>query len=106
MTCEVGRYINRERVIELLSQLVEIHSPYLRENEIMDFTYNWFKRRDLPAEYHAYQEKKVLNYKGKNVVGSLKGKGKGPKILLNGHMDTVEICGGWTKDPLKATLRR
>jgi len=97
-------YINRENVIELLTNLVKMYSPYFREEKIMDYAYNWFKERSLPAEYHKYYENKVTNYKGTNVIGRIKGKGKGPVVLLNGHLDTVEICEGWTKDPLGAEI--
>ena len=27
-----------------------------------------------------------------------------PVILLNGHLDTVEVCKGWTKEPFKPTV--
>ncbi|MBA1336707.1 MAG: Acetylornithine deacetylase [Firmicutes bacterium] len=104
MTVRADRYINRDRVIELLTQLVEIYSPYFREKEIMEFAYNWFRERDIPAEYHRYYEKRITNFNGINVVGRIKGNEKGPRILLNGHMDTVEICESWTKNPLKATI--
>jgi len=104
MTNKADRYINRDNVIQLLSQMIEIHSPYFQEKEIMDFTYHWFRKRGLPAEYHRYEEKRITNYNGVNVVGRIKGSKEGHRILLNGHMDTVNICEGWTKDPLKATI--
>lgn len=104
MTVRADRYINRGRVIELLTQLVGIYSPYFHEEEIMEFAYGWFRERDIPVEYHRYHEKRITNYNGINVVGRIKGNEKGPRILLNGHMDTVEVCDGWTKNPLKATI--
>jgi len=97
-------YINYERVVDLLSNLVKIYSPFFREDEVMEFVYNWFRTRDLPAEIHNFHEDKITDFKGKNVIGSLKGKDEGPKVLLNGHLDTVEICEGWTRDPLSAEI--
>ncbi len=70
----------------------------------MDFVYDWFKKRKLPAYYHQFHETKVTNFQGTNVIGNLKGDIEGIKILLNGHLDTVEICDGWTKDPLVAEI--
>lgn len=70
----------------------------------MDYVYNWFKNKGLPVGYHSFHEDKILDYKGTNVVGRVKGRRKGPVIMLNGHLDTVEICEGWTKNPLKATI--
>lgn len=94
----------KEDVVNLLSNLIEIYSPYFKEEQVMDFVYNWFDERKIPVKYHKYVEEKVTNFKGVNVVGNIKGKEEGPKILLNGHLDTVTITQGWTKEPLKATI--
>jgi acetylornithine deacetylase len=51
---------------------------------------------------------KVLNYKNRpNVVGRLKGSGKGRSIILNGHIDviTVEPKENWTVDPFGAQVK-
>ena len=39
-----------------------------------------------------------------NVVGRLEGKGAGPTLLLNGHLDTVGVAG-MSVDPFGAELR-
>lgn len=100
----VDDYLNLERTTQLLSDLVRIYSPYFQEDTVMEFAYDWLKNRNLEPFYHRYHEKKVTNYKGTNVIGRLKGNHEGPHILLNGHLDTVEICEGWTKDPLGAEV--
>jgi len=94
-----------KNVIELLSELVSIYSPYFREEEIMKYIFNWFKSRSIPAELHSYSDHKILKYDGTNVVGRLKGNRPGPVILLNGHADTVEKTLDWSTDPLKAHSR-
>ncbi|MBF8982760.1 M20/M25/M40 family metallo-hydrolase [Lutibacter sp. B2] len=104
MNEKVKDYINRDRIIELLTKMVEIPSPYFHEEEIMNFTYSWLKERDLNSEFHRYEENKITNFKGINIVGRLKGKEKGPCVLLNGHLDTVNICEGWKEEPLKGTI--
>lgn len=96
----VDDYLNLERTTQLVSDLVRIYSPYFQEDSVMEFAYDWLKNRNLEPFYHRYHEKKVTNFKGTNVIGRLKGDHEGPHILLNGHLDTVEICEGWTKDPL------
>lgn len=96
--------ISRENVVTLVSDLVKIYSPYFREEAVMSYAYEWLRERGLDAQYHRYHEKKVTNFRGTNVIGRLKGKDEGPKVLLNGHLDTVEICEGWTRDPLGATV--
>lgn len=97
-------FIDREKIENLTTKLINIHSPYFKEEEVMNYIYNWFKQRDIPAEYHRYTEDRILNYKGINIVGSLKGNSNGPKVLLNGHADTVDIVDGWTNDPLKPII--
>jgi len=49
----------------------------------------------------------VLNYKNRpNVVGTLKGRGGGRSLLLNGHIDnvTVEPQSDWSHDPFGAEV--
>ncbi|MBM3522672.1 MAG: M20/M25/M40 family metallo-hydrolase [Alphaproteobacteria bacterium] len=49
----------------------------------------------------------VLNYKDRpNVVGVIKGSGRGRSLILNGHIDTVTIepTGSWTRDPFGAEI--
>ncbi|MFW6026503.1 MAG: M20/M25/M40 family metallo-hydrolase, partial [Candidatus Woesearchaeota archaeon] len=105
MTAKVENFINRKRVEKLLANLIKIPSPFFREDEVMEYTYNWLKDKGLPAEYHKFHEKKVTDFEGTNVVGSLKSENEGPTVLLNGHLDTVEICEGWTREPLGAEIK-
>ncbi len=96
--------INRDRVIHLLSDLIQIYSPYFQEDEIMDYAYNWLSEHELLPDMHHYHEDKITGFRGKNVVGRLKGNKKGTKVLLNAHLDTVNICKGWNRDPLKPNI--
>ncbi|MFW5986514.1 MAG: M20 family peptidase, partial [Halanaerobiales bacterium] len=84
--------------------MVGIYSPYFREEEIMNFVYNWLQDKGLSVQYHRYQEKKITGFEGVNVVGSIKGREGGKTVLLNGHLDTVEICEGWERDPLAGEI--
>jgi len=101
---DVKEIINLERATSLLKDLVSIESPYFHEDEIMKFVYAWLEKAGLPATFHRYHEKKITNFKGLNVVGELKGQQDGPTIVLNGHLDTVDLCDGWTKDPYKGII--
>lgn len=94
----------RGKIVKLLSELIEIYSPYFEEGLIMEFAYNWLKEKGIPVRYHKYKEDKVTMFHGTNVVGNIKGKEDGLRILLNGHLDTVTLSRGWTKEPLKATI--
>ncbi|WP_297508525.1 M20/M25/M40 family metallo-hydrolase [Thermococcus sp.] len=76
---------------ELLKALVSIESPFGNEGKISDFIAaileeNGFDVERVPVEGF-----------GDDIVSYLKG--KGPTVVLNGHMDTVHISGGWTRNP-------
>lgn len=95
--------IEREKAELLLGELIGIYSPYFEEENIMKFVYKWLEDRKLPADYHHYEDKVVTKFKGLNVIGELKQK-PGKKVLINCHLDTVRICEGWTKEPLKSEI--
>ena len=96
--------VNNIEVKELLQKLIKIESPYFKEEEAVKFSYEWLKSNGLPAELHHYEDKVMTNFKGINAIGELKGGKPGPTILLNGHIDTVDLCNGWTKDPYAAQV--
>ena len=96
--------INKDETIRLLKDLVEIESPYFKEDQIMEYTQKWLLKNDLYCGVHEYHEKKVTGFKGKNLVLKLEGNSQGPTICLNGHLDTVQLCNGWTRNP-KGELR-
>ena len=96
--------ISKESVGNLVSKLVSIPSSYFNEEAIMEYALGWLQDHKVPAEFHRFHEKKVYDYHGINVVGTLQGNRKGPHILLNGHLDTVKLCEGWTRDPYKTSM--
>lgn len=91
--------IQKAEVTALLQQLTAIKSEYFHEDEIMAFARDWLCRQGLPAQLHEYHEAKVTGFHGKNVVAVIDGGKPGPVICLNGHLDTVQLCGGWTRAP-------
>jgi len=102
-TASYGENITSE-VIILMKELISKPSPYFYEDEIMDFTYNWFIKNGMKAYIHEYYESKITNFKGKNVICEISGESDGPVICINGHMDTVSLCNGWSKDPYKGVV--
>lgn len=91
--------IEKEHTTKLLMNLVSIDSPYFEEDNVMDFVYEWFNQNNMEPFIHDYHEKKVTGFKGKNIVVNLEGKKSGPVICINGHLDTVKLCNGWTVNP-------
>lgn len=91
--------IEKDQTTKLLMDLVSIESPYFEEEKIMDFVYKWFQSNNIEAFIHEYHESKVTGFKGKNIIVNIEGKEDGPVICLNGHLDTVKLCNGWTVNP-------
>ncbi|MDW7667725.1 MAG: M20/M25/M40 family metallo-hydrolase [Bacillota bacterium] len=99
MTIKEETIINEESIISLVNDLVSIYSPYFKEKSVMTYVHNWLERNNIPVIYHSYEDKKVTKFEGINVIGSIDGGSDGPKVLLNGHLDTVQICQGWNTEP-------
>ena len=91
--------ITPSEVIKLMKELISIPSPYFHEDTIMDFAYLWFNKIGMKTFIHEYHESKITNFKGKNVICEISGDSYGPTICINGHMDTINLCNGWSKDP-------
>jgi succinyl-diaminopimelate desuccinylase len=87
-----------EDVISLLVDLVRIRSVCGDEARVANFILRWLKRNRVPAKLLLVKTKRP------NVVARLKGRKTGPRIMLNGHMDTVEAGHGWKHDPFGAEI--
>lgn len=95
---QVYKETTQLEAIKLMKQLISIPSSYFYEEAIMDFTYSWFIKNDMKPFIHEYHESKITDFKGKNVICEITGDSDGPVICINGHMDTVNLCNGWSKD--------
>ncbi|MDW7668879.1 MAG: ArgE/DapE family deacylase [Bacillota bacterium] len=105
MSQELDKLINRDETVELLKSLVSIYSPYFKEEEVMKFVHNWLEERDIDTKFFNYNDDKVTKFEGIDVIGEIKGSKKGPKVLLNGHLDTVTICEGWDTEPTEPVIK-
>jgi succinyl-diaminopimelate desuccinylase len=85
-------------VISLLRDLVRIPSVCGEESEIAAFIANWVRANDMRAELLEVKPNRP------DVLCRLSSGRVGPRILLNGHMDTVAPGGGWTHDPFGAEV--
>lgn len=95
--------IKREELTELVKQLVRIESPYYQEDAVMEYCFDWLTEAGFQPVIQKYSEDKVIGFQGKNLICRY-GTGNGPKICLNGHLDTVPLCQGWTKPPYEGTV--
>lgn len=96
--------ITMKRMEELLRALVSIESPYFHEEKAMDFAEQWLSEHNIPYEPHSYFEEKITGFHGRNVTGQIDSGKPGPVIFLGGHLDTVNLCSGWTKPPFEGVV--
>ncbi|KKN43392.1 hypothetical protein LCGC14_0703580 [marine sediment metagenome] len=107
---------NKDKLVRLIQDLVRIPSVSGKEENIQKFVYKTLTDLELNPEF-IYPDVETLKksvdyfettsftkfgYKNRpNVVGILKGTGKGRSICLNGHIDVVspEPIEQWIHDP-------
>jgi acetylornithine deacetylase/succinyl-diaminopimelate desuccinylase-like protein len=97
--------ISSESVTSLLRKLIAVPSRYFHEDKIAEFVRNWLQENDLEANEHRFHLQEPKKASGTNIIGSLKGTRPGPRVLLNGHYDTVELCQNWTEDPYQGSIK-
>ena len=76
----------------------ELEADGAGEAAIAELTAGWLRAWGLSVEVSEVAPSRC------NVVGRLKGKGVGPTLLLNGHLDTVGVSG-MSVDPFGAELK-
>lgn len=95
---------NTKTYINTLEALVNIKSEYFHEEEIFQYIYNRLVKKNIKVQIHEYHDEEITGFKGKNLIGRMGNPNEGPKILLNAHVDTVNLVSGWTYSPLKMTV--
>lgn len=91
--------INRERLIEIVTQLIGIPSVSGDELAIMQHVAGYFDGAGIEHVVTA------LDPERPNVIASI-GNGNGPVIAMNGHLDTVPVSDidRWKTDPFTGVL--
>ncbi len=83
--------------ISLLKELISIPSILGDTGEIEEFVATQLSNIAVP-------EFIPVPGKGRCVLASVGQDPDLPTILINGHLDTVEVCNGWTGDPFKPVV--
>jgi acetylornithine deacetylase/succinyl-diaminopimelate desuccinylase family protein len=100
---EVLRNLKEERILETLQSLVRIPSinPPGNEKPCSEFIKKLLESHGIEVELQ-----EVLPNRA-NVLARIEGKGGGPRLLLDGHMDVVPVPEGerWLCDPFSGELK-
>ena len=91
------RLIDDKEVLRLARDLIRVTSITKHEEAVSERIFTWLDEcglspRSVPVEGH-----------GPCVVAEV-GPRKAPAVVLNGHMDTVEVMNGWRHDPFGAAV--
>lgn len=93
----------QSELVAILSDLIALPSPYPPGTSVEIAAYT--AKRLKKAGYKVEVASKVKGVD--NVVARMKGKGKGPAIAFNAHVDTVGVGerANWKSDPYKALVK-
>lgn len=86
-------------IIDLTKQLISIPSQIGQTTEIENFIASYLGK--IPG---AEVELQTVPGHGNNIIARVIHDTSMPTILMNGHLDTVEICEGWENDPFQPVI--
>ena len=86
-------------IIELAKQLISIPSQIGQTTEIENYIASYLEK--IPG---VKIELQPVPGHGNNVIARCIHNPSNQTILINGHLDTVEICQGWTKEPFEPVI--
>ena len=84
-----------QRLIARYLDMIKIKSVYGNELDLARFIMEELISMGLSPETCLYQGKE----ESPSVTARIEGKRPGPKVLLIGHLDTVDVTKGWKTDP-------
>ena len=91
--------MKRERIVELVEEMVSIPSTTNKEGAMSDWTNKRLK--ELGLEVHRLH----VEESGDTIVGWLDSPHKSPSMMLNFHIDTFDAFRGWVTDPFKPVVK-
>ncbi|HEX9908836.1 MAG TPA: M20/M25/M40 family metallo-hydrolase [Thermoplasmata archaeon] len=96
---KVEEMVDSKELLALCRDMIRIPSVYSKESKLSDFIAETLRRWGLPAGQIE------VPGAGPDVV-SHQGPRDSSLIVLNGHMDTVEVMAGWKHDPYEASVEK
>ncbi len=91
----------KKELIKFLKDIIRIPSSQQDGREIYDFLYEYLEKNGLEPEFQKIDNPHITYHTYSNLYVKL-GNGNGPKIMINGHLDTVSAKGNWYYKPYSA----
>lgn len=89
----VQQQIDQAELVDLGKSLVCIPSFIDEETPIARWVASYVSTRGYDVELQEVERRWF------QTVATLKGSGRGPSLMLNGHLDINPLDTGWTRDP-------
>src|SRR5450759_5359228 len=77
--------VNRKELLGLVCDLINIPSPTGHEKPCADYITNRYRAAGMKVLPQEFEDTRA------NAIGIINGKGRGPCLMLNGHMDTSYV---------------
>lgn len=95
----VFAHIRSEDIANLARRLIAIPSPNFAEGEAADFMAERMRALGFSVSMMAVDHPLQPGKKTRQAIGRLEGRGGGPTIMINGHLDVNVEMPGWTVHP-------
>src|SRR6056297_976856 len=90
-------------VVELTKAFIKYPSSVWDDDKVYQYAYDYLEKLGYNPEKGDSETYSIENREGFFNVTAKFGNGNGPKILLNGHLDTVGTKGEWIYDKFEAS---
>ncbi|MEA1883827.1 MAG: M20/M25/M40 family metallo-hydrolase [Thermotogota bacterium] len=87
-----------QNVVELTKKFIKYPSSIWDDDKAYQYAFDYLNKKGYKPEKGDSETFSIENREGFFNVEAKFGNGKGPKILLNGHLDTVGTKGEWIYD--------
>ncbi len=89
--------IDKQYLFSLLKEMIKINSILGQESNLAHFLFDEIKKLGMHVELEEVSQNR------ENIYAEYNFHSKGKTLTLNGHLDTVDICTGWSTDPFQPT---
>jgi len=99
MLDEITSKIDNAYTIKRLEEMIGIKSVTGEERALAEYLCSELDALGFRSEMVEVEPRRP------NVYGQITGERPGPRLMFNGHTDTVPICEGWSSDPFKPVTK-
>lgn len=96
---KVKEFLDESYCLNLLKEMIAIPSIVGEEKELAHYLYSELEDLGLETRLQEVEEGRY------NVIASRAFSNDGYTLMLNGHMDTVPVCDGWSMDPFEPIIK-